>query len=89
MLLALAYVTIVSTILAIVLAVARDVPILHLLLPANTRTGRLAAAVILWPVMAGMLAGMAFKSKVVVAVAWAAAFAYFWMVAAWHLKERR
>jgi hypothetical protein len=39
MLVTLAHVTIVSTILAIVLAVARDVPILHLLLPANRSHG--------------------------------------------------
>jgi hypothetical protein len=81
----LAYSTIVSAVAAVVLAVARDVPILHLLLPPDTGFGDWSGLIICPPI----LLAVTFGESWMVAVGWISGIAYFWWVAAWHLRERR
>jgi hypothetical protein len=90
---ALTYAAIASTILAVVLAVARDVPILHLLAVPDADVNE---------VLAG---GLGFLLLVLVVVGWGPSsptiaswcqggagvilLSYFWWSVVWHLRERR
>lgn len=81
----LAYATLTSAIVAVVLAVARDVPILHLALPPDTPLLQWSG-VLVCPLI---IAAVALGAPWLQAAGWIAGIGYFWAVAAWHLRERR
>jgi hypothetical protein len=89
---AFAYATVVSAILAVVLAVARDVPILHLLMPPDLDDAMLGVAVWFVPLLllwigCGVVDGIV--GPKLLAATWAIGLAHFWWSVAWHLRERR
>jgi len=89
---AFAYATVVSAILAIVLAVARDVPILHLLMPPDLDDETLGLAVWFVPLLllwlgCGVVEGIV-GPKLLTAT-WLGGLAYFWWSVAWHIREKR
>jgi hypothetical protein len=80
----LTYATVASVVIAVVLAVARDVPILHLIAPPDTDFGDWSGVLVCPLVIAAIL----FGSPWLKASGWIVGMAYFWWVAAWHLRER-
>jgi hypothetical protein len=81
----LAYSTIMSAIVAVALAVARNVPILHLIAPPDTDIGDWSGVMI----CPFILAAVAFGLPWLEAAGWIVGIAYFWWGTAWHLRERR
>jgi len=86
------YITAVSAILAVVLAVARDLPILHLLMPPDLDDEMLAVGVWFVPLLllwigCGVVDGIV--GPKLLAATWAIGLTYFWWSVAWHLRERR
>ena len=90
---ALLYATLVSAILAVVLAVARDVPILHLLMPPDVESGDVLPATIGFTLVELFTLGLAHSDAVISSRCLAAArvgfLVYFWWSVGWHLRERR
>jgi len=89
---ALTYATIASAIFAVVLAVARDVPIPHLLMPPELDDELLGLAVWFVPLLLLWL-GCGIAEGIVgpklLAATWLSGLAYFWCSVGWHLRERR
>ena len=89
---AFAYAAACSAILAVVLAVARDVPILHLLVPPalDNEAAHLAAWFV--PLLLVWLGCGAYEGIVgptLIVAAWIGGLAYFWWSVVWRLRERR
>ena len=89
----LAYATVASAILAIILAVARDVPVFHLILPPDTTAGDRMVWAIALPLFVVLVACLTMTRDAIglrlFTAAWLTSLVYFWWVAAWHLRERR
>jgi len=86
------YAVAVSAILAVVLAVARDVPVLHLLVPPELDNFLLESLVwfgllVLFTLGCGIVDGIV--GPKLLAATWIGGLAYFWWSVGWHLRERR
>lgn len=85
--------SVVSAVLMIVLAVARGVPLLHLLAPPDTVQGERAAWGVGLPLVVVLGIGAYFRNeqpgRLLMCTAWALLLAYLWWAVAWHLRERR
>jgi hypothetical protein len=89
---ALLFISLVSLVLAVVLAVARDVPILHMLMPPSSENTLIDSVpwltlLILFTLGLGVIDGIVGPRLLV--FAWLDALAYFWWSVGWHLRERR
>jgi hypothetical protein len=89
----LTYAVVVSLILAVVLAVARDVPILHLLVVPDADVNEFLAGGLGFLLLVLVVAGWGPSSPTVApwcqGAAGAILLAYFWWSVVWHLRERR
>jgi hypothetical protein len=89
----LGFVSAVSAILAVVLAVARDVPIVHLLMPPDVESGDVLPATMGFTLLVLFTVGVAHEDAVIasrcLAAAWIGFLLYFWWSVGWHLRERR
>jgi len=87
------YAAIVSVILAVILAAARDVPLFHLLVLPEVEYGEVVPNLLAfgWLVCLAVGWGSSHPTIVVIcqAAVWIGGLAYFWWSAIWHLKERR
>jgi hypothetical protein len=85
--------SVVSAVLMIVLAVARGVPLLHLLAPPDTIQGEQTVWRVGVPLALLMGVGAYFMNeqpgRLLMCTAWALLLAYLWWAVAWHLRERR
>ena len=86
------YASLVSAILAVVLAVARDVPILHLLVPPSSENELIdslpwLAMLILFTLALGTIDGIV--GPRLFTAAWIGFLLYFWWSVGWHLRQRR
>lgn len=72
------YATLISAIVVVALAVARDVPILHLIAPPDTDFGDWSGLAVCLPLAVAMIFGPPWLGF----AAWAALIVYFWRVAA-------
>lgn len=89
---ALAYVSLVSGVLAVVLAVAFDVPILHVLLPPEGEWSErwLTAGSFLMLVLLYLGLGLSTPAGPrLLNCAWVLGLVYGWWALIWHLRERR
>jgi hypothetical protein len=89
---ALFFATAASLILAVVLAVARDVPILHLLMPPSSENDLIDSLpwlglLILFTLALGVIDSIV--GPRLLAAAWIGFLLYFWWSVGWHLRERR
>jgi hypothetical protein len=87
---ALFYISLASLVLAVVLAVTRDVPILHLLMPPSSENVLIdslpwLALLILFTLGLGVIDGIVGPGLHI--FAWLGALAYFWWSVGWHLRE--
>ena len=85
----LAYLTLFSAIVAVVLAVARHVPLLHLLIPPRDRAVWQVTTPLAVMLVIGKLCEDELPGRLLMCTAWALGLAYLWWVVAWHLRERR
>jgi hypothetical protein len=90
---ALGYVTLVSFVLAVVLAVARDVPILHLVATPDVVCGNFLPAALELTLLALFIVGVRHSEQTIAArcltAAWLGAMMCFWWSVGWHLWKRR
>jgi hypothetical protein len=88
----LSYVTLISVIVAFVLAVARDAPILHLLAMPETGLGDWIGLVYGLPAVLLFYFGYAAEGAArpwLLAGAWITALAYFWVIVVCNLRDQR
>ena len=75
------------------LAVARDVPVFHLILPPDTSVGDRMVWAIALPLLVVLVVAVTMIGGTIglrlFTAAWITSLVYFWWVAAWHLRERR
>jgi hypothetical protein len=90
---ALVYASLVSAILAVVLAVARDVPILHLLMPPDVESRDVLPAAVAFTLLVLFTLGLGHSDAAVasrcLAASWIGFLTYFWWSVGWHLREQR
>ena len=88
----LTYATIFSVIVAVAMAVARDVPILHLLAMPETRLGDWIGLVYGLPAFLLFYFGYEAEGAArpwLLAGAWITALAYFWVIVVCNLRDQR